>query len=388
MIRPGVRWMSSPPKVRLSQRWQPAWWAMQSLTTGTTTGTTADMATPGDRFTADMGMTGAGIAIRLGQRARAKGFSSSCAPGGTLGSCVRTILMWFLVGLGPMAAEQLPRGAANAETGLVSFPGCRLINAEWADGDSFPVRFPDGTIHTVRLYGVDCLETTDRHEADQRRLRSQRAYFGIARAGGNESASIQAAKALGIAARDRVGELLRQPFSVHTAWADARGHPDYKRYYAFITGGKGKDLGSVLVREGLARAFGVARSRKAGVSRDEYKERLKDEELAAASRRVGIWKLTNWDSLPEERRVERTQEQAEQLEALPLKENSINPNTASRDELMRLSGIGEVMAVRIMEAREAGTFRTAADLKRVAGIGEKTVARIAPYLSFPGQPSQ
>ncbi|MEE2734582.1 MAG: helix-hairpin-helix domain-containing protein, partial [Verrucomicrobiota bacterium] len=104
--------------------------------------------------------------------------------------------------------------------------------------------------------------------------------------------------------------------------------------------------------------------------------------------RVGIWKLTNWDSLPEERRVERAQEQEEQLEALPLKENSINPNTASRDELMRLPGIGEVMAARIMEAREAGAFRTAADLGRVAGIGEKTVARIALYLSFRGQPPQ
>ena len=34
---------------------------------------------------------------------------------------MRTILMWFLVGLGLMAAEQLPRGAANAETGLVTF---------------------------------------------------------------------------------------------------------------------------------------------------------------------------------------------------------------------------------------------------------------------------
>ena len=41
--------------------------------------------------------------------------------------------MWFLVGLAPLAAEQLPLGAANAETGLVTFPGCRLINAEWAE---------------------------------------------------------------------------------------------------------------------------------------------------------------------------------------------------------------------------------------------------------------
>ena len=56
--------------------------------------------------------------------------------------------------------------------------------------------------------------------------------------------------------------------------------------------------------------------------------------------------------------------------------------------MRRLPGIGEMMAVRIMEAREAGAFRTAADLRRVAGIGEKTVAKITLYLSFPGKPSQ
>ena len=292
--------------------------------------------------------------------------------------------MWLLVGGWQLAAEGLPRGLKNAETGLMTFSGCRLGEAEWADGDSFPVRFPDGTIHTLRLYGVDCFETTDRHQTDQRRLRSQRAYFGIARTGGNEQTSIRAAMALGVAARDRVEELLDQPFTVHTAWADGRGHPLHKRYYAFITGAKGRDLGGLLVREGLARAFGVARSRKPGVSRDEYKERLKDEELAAASRRVGAWKLTNWELLPEERRVERAQEQEEQAEERILEKYSIDPNTASRDELMRLPGIGEVMAVRIIEAREAGKFRTAADLRRVAGIGERTAARIALYLSFGG----
>ena len=85
-----------------------------------------------------------------------------------------------------------------------------------------------------------------------------------------------------------------------------------------------------------------------------------------------------------ERRVERVQEQEEQARKRALEKNSINPNTASRDELMRLPGIGEVMAVRIIEAREAGKFRTAADLRRVAGIGEKIAARIGPYLSFGG----
>ena len=122
------------------------------------------------------------------------------------------------------------------------------------------------------------------------------------------------------------------------------------------------------------------------MTRDEYNEGLADEELAAASRRVGAWKMTNWELLPEERRVERVQEEAEKVRALPVEENSINPNTASRDELMRLPGIGEVMAVRILEAREEGKFRTAADLVRVSGIGEKTVRRLTPYLSFGDTP--
>ena len=96
--------------------------------------------------------------------------------------------------------------------------------------------------------------------------------------------------------------------------------------------------------------------------------------------------MTNWELLPEERRVERIQEEAEKVRALPLEEKSINPNTASRDELMRLPGIGEVMAVRILEAREEGKFRTAEDLARVSGIGEKTVTRLSPYLSFGDAP--
>ena len=66
--------------------------------------------------------------------------------------------------------------------------------------------------------------------------------FGMARAGGNEQASITLAKELGLAARKRVAILLAEPFTVHTAWADGRGNPRFKRYYGFITDAKGRDL--------------------------------------------------------------------------------------------------------------------------------------------------
>ena len=294
------------------------------------------------------------------------------------------MLMGLLVVIYPVAAEPLPRGVIDEVTGLTTFKNCQLITTDWSDGDSFLVRFPDGSSHTIRLYGVDCFETSHQHPTDQRRLRSQRAYFGIARSGGDENSSIRAALMLGGVAKSRVLRLLSEPFQVHTAWADGRGHPRHKRYYGFITVATGEDLGQLLVREGLARAFGLARARRVCVNREEYRDRLGDEELAAASRRVGVWKLTDWKTLPEERRVERTREEEERLRALPLERASVNPNTASKFDLMRLPGVGEVLAMRIIEAREEWTYEAPMDLLRVVGIGKHTAEKISPYLVFGG----
>ena len=41
---------------------------------------------------------------------------------------------------------------------LKTFHDCAIVGADWADGDSFPVKFPDGQVRTIRLYGVDCME--------------------------------------------------------------------------------------------------------------------------------------------------------------------------------------------------------------------------------------
>ena len=58
---------------------------------------------------------------------------------------------------------------------------------------------------------------------------------------------------------------------------------------------------------------------------------------------------------------------------------SVNINTARREELMRLPGIGETMAERILAYRkEHGPFTSVEDLMNVKGIGKKKFARIAP----------
>lgn len=265
---------------------------------------------------------------------------------------------------------------------LTKLEGCRLVRTEWADGDSFQIRASDGKEHTLRLYGADCIEWHVTDKSDARRLREQRRYFGIADIGGSVPASNELAKGFGKSATERVAVLLKSPFTVSTAFADARGDGRHQRIYGFVNLADGRDLAAVLVEEGLARAFGVYRETPGGKTSGEYREAMRDLELLAAKRSVGIWARTNWEKLPEERRQQR-QEEADLALAAGKAEIPISlvldPNTAARDDLLKLPGIGELMANRIIEARP---FRTLEDLLEVPGIGLKTLEKLRPHLTL------
>lgn len=250
---------------------------------------------------------------------------------------------------------------------------CTLVETEWADGDSFAVRLPDGKEQTVRLYGVDCIEMhVQGDDSNARRLRDQRRYFGIA--------DILTAKSVGQAAKEETFRLLSKPFTIHTTFADGRGDGRFSRVYAFVETADGKNLSELLVSAGLARAFGVVRQLPDGTSGNEWAQQLKDLELTAARAGRGAWKYTNWTKLPQERKEARD-EMAEIETAKgkrnPTEDQPVEINTAARDELMGLEGIGEKTANKIISARP---FSSVEDLKRVP-INSVILEKIRPFIT-------
>ena len=269
----------------------------------------------------------------------------------------------------------------HADESLQTFPSCTLVEADWADGDSFPVKLPDGRQVTARLYGADCIEWHVNDETLARRLRAQRRYFGIADT--DAASSMKTARDFGKQAALRTRELLTKPFTVHTAFAGARGNGEKERAYAFVTTAEGKDLATILVEDGLARAFGVTRQLPDGTSGNEYREALADRELTAAASKKGIWAVTNWNELPADRAEER-RESADLQTVLKDSQSTttINPNTATAEELESLPGIGKKLAERIIEARTKTPIRSIDDLLAIKGITPKLAESLTPKLQF------
>jgi comEA protein len=64
-----------------------------------------------------------------------------------------------------------------------------------------------------------------------------------------------------------------------------------------------------------------------------------------------------------------------------LKEKSININTATKDELVKLPGVGPSTAEKIIEYREKiNGFKKIEDIMKVKGIGQKKFEKMKPYI--------
>jgi competence ComEA-like helix-hairpin-helix protein len=262
----------------------------------------------------------------------------------------------------------LPTFAAD----LQMFSNARLINDPANDADSFLVEANGKSFH-VRLYFVDCPETLFASKSDAQRVREQTRYFGLSDAArtihfGNE-------------AKTFVDHVLVKPFTVHTAFASALGRSSKGRVYGFITTADGNDLASLLVKNGFARTHGIGRETPDGVSHAEMIERLRDFEISAMLKRVGIWSESDPDRIAELRAKQRSEDQElkelqSQVKKAPSPQSLLDLNTASKKELQSIKGIGPVLAERIIAGRP---YRTVDDLLKVKGIGPKKLENIRPY---------
>lgn len=301
-----------------------------------------------------------------------------------------------LIAVAVLGASAVHVAARNGSKDWVVLENCRLITNPANDGDSFHVSV-GAKEYLFRLYLVDAPETDARNPG---RLIEQGKYFGI---------TVPQAIEVGQAAKEFIQEKLSQPFTVFTHMSDAMGQSRLERFYAFVETKEG-DLGEQLVRNGLARSYGFKAAPPGLTSSRIEVEKLQQFEDEAKRDKIGGWGVNTGrlnahaqtpsafssfvaDGKTQSRSapavshgvfpvakpaastrssVEMTGSHAK--EKIPL--GNIDINTATEKELTTVPGIGHVMAARIIAARP---FRSADDLKRVSGIGEKKYAQVRPY---------
>jgi len=256
---------------------------------------------------------------------------------------------------------------------LQMFSNARLMNNTANDGDSFSVE-ADGKSFHVRLYFVDCPETSTSSKSDARRVREQTRYFGLSDA----TRTIH----FGNEAKTFIEHILSKPFTVHTAFASALGRSAKGRVYGFITTANGDDLASLLVKNGFARTHGTGRKTSTGITGNEMVERLRDLETSAMLKRIGIWSESDPDRIAEFRAKQRSEERElqeiqNQVEKAKSPEGLLDLNTATEKELQSIKGIGPVLAAKIIAGRP---YKTVDGLIKVRGIGPKSLEKIRPYV--------
>ena len=261
----------------------------------------------------------------------------------------------------------------GARSDWIVLENCRLILNPANDGDSFHASAGKEE-YIFRLSLVDAPETEG---MEPRRLIEQAKHFEI---------TVPQAIEVGEAAKAFTREKLAEPFTVFTRRSDAMGRSKIERLYAFVRTKEG-DLGEQLVRNGLARAYG-AKVIPPGLSvLQPERQKLQQFEDEAKQEKIGGWginvgRLNERAQKPaafsfftlEKGSVSQPSTRSVMNEKLPL--GRLDVNTATEEELKAITGIGPVMAARIIAARP---FKSADDLKNVSGIGDKKYETIRPY---------
>lgn len=256
---------------------------------------------------------------------------------------------------------------------LQKFTDVRLVENPSNDGDSFVVKAGERQMH-VRLYFVDCPESVATTDADAKRVREQARYFGITDA--------KKVFAYGREAKTFTTNALAEPFTIYTAFSSALGRSSGGRIYAFVITSEGKNLGRLLVENGFGRAHGAKREGVDGTAAKQIQQELQDLESEAMVQHKGIWAATDSNVIAQLRAQEKKEErelkdiQRASAGKTPLT-GPVDLNTGTTAELQSISGIGPVLAGKIIAHRP---YKSVDDLLRVTGVGPKLLAKIRPSL--------
>jgi competence protein ComEA len=291
-------------------------------------------------------------------------------------------------------------GARGGSKDWTVLENCRLIVNPANDGDSFHVSSGDRE-YIFRLYLIDAPETEG---TEPTRLVQQAKYFEI---------TVPQAIEVGEAAKAFTREKLSEPFTVFTRMSDAMGRSRLERFYAFVQTKDG-DLGEQLVRNGLARNYGYKAVPPGFSSVQPERQKLQQVEDQARQEKIGGWGInvgrinmrpqnpsrfsvfvagvqTAPRAMPPANATAPISSMARpgssistsspvQAKSPTAEENAelgkIDINTATEKELRTIPGVGPVTARRIIEARP---FRSADDLRKVNGIGDKKYETMRPY---------
>ncbi len=261
-----------------------------------------------------------------------------------------------------------------AATPLQKFTDVRLTENPSNDGDSFVAMAGERRLH-LRLYFVDAPESVATTDADAKRVREQARYFGITDA--------KQVFEYGHQAADFTKRALEKPFTVYTAFAGALGRSPGGRVYAFVITADGRDLGELLVGNGLGRAHGSKRAGPDGKTPAAIQQALQKLEAEAMRQRKGIWAASDPGVIDKLRAEQRAED--EELKSL-IKESAgkgasatlIDLNTATTRELQSISGVGPTLAARIIAGRP---YKKVDDLLKVPGIGPRLLDRIRPHVA-------
>jgi endonuclease YncB( thermonuclease family) len=149
------------------------------------------------------------------------------------------------------------------------------VQNAYFDGDSFHV-LNKGKIFVFRLYFADCPETDNRFPE---RVAEQAKVFGV---------GVDGVLAAGHLARQFTAKALSKTFTVYTKWEDARGDSQQERFYAVVFF-EDKNLAEELVRQGLARAYGMHADFPSEAGGRKFLAKLKRLQREAARARWGAF---------------------------------------------------------------------------------------------------